>query len=166
MFQTLRKGSTVYVLDRTNDPVVKMAYVDSVSLPRPMYPTYNPQVSLGTNMQTVVDLTLQIDDEKKEFCVPSNLSIHTYGDYTLSENKEAMISEVDSLLKTSKDVLDSIDKHKASISAYEKILKELNPVYAKEAERDEAITSLTQQVDGIQSALTRLEILLTRHENN
>ena len=77
-----------------------------------------------------------------------------------------MISEVDSLLKTSKDVLDSIDKHKASISAYEKILKELNPVYAKEAERDEAITSLTQQVDGIQSALTRLEILLTRHENN
>lgn len=94
----MRKGSTVYVLDRTAEPEVKIGYVDNVSIPRPMYPTYNPSVSLGTNMQTVVDITLRIDDENKEFCVPSNLSLHTYGDYTLSENKEAMISEVDSLL--------------------------------------------------------------------
>jgi len=108
-----------------------------------MYPTYNPAASLGTNMQMVVDLTLRIDDENKEFCVPSNLSLHTYGDYTLSENKEAMISEVDSLLKSSKDVLESVDKHKAAISAYEKILKDLNPVYAREQERDEAISTLT-----------------------
>ena len=165
MFSTLRKGSTVYVLDRTGEPEVKIGYVDTVSMPRPMYPTYNPSVSLGTNMQTVVDMTLRIDDDKKEFCVPSNLSIHTYGDYTLSENKEALISEVDSLLQASKDVLDSVDKHKDAISAYEKILKSLNPVYAKEQERDEAISSLTTQVDNIQNALSRLEILLTRHEN-
>lgn len=162
MFQTLRKGSTVYVLDRTKEPEVKIGYVDNVSLPRPMYPTYNPAASLGTNMQMVVDLTLRIDDENKEFCVPSNLSLHTYGDYTLSENKEAMISEVDSLMKTSKDVIDSVDKHKNAIAAYEKILKDLNPVYAKEQERDEAISSLTQQVNGIQSAINRLELLLTQ----
>ena len=166
MFSTLRKGSTVYVLDRTNDPEVKMGYVDSVSMPRPMYPTYNPAASLGTNMQTVVDLTLRIGDEKKEFCVPSALSLHTYGDYTLSENKEGMISEVDSLLKEAEDDVASIDKKKASIPVYKKILGELNPVYAKEQERDERIDSLTQQMDGIQNALTRLEVLLTRHENN
>ena len=106
-------------------------------MPRPMYPTYNPQVSLGTNMQTVVDMTIRVDNETKEFCVPSNLSVHTYGDYTLSENKEAMISEVDGLLQNSKDILDSVDKHKASVTAYESILKKLNPVYAKEQERDQ-----------------------------
>lgn len=50
MFSTLRKGSTVYVLDRTNEPEVKIGYVDAVSMPRPMYPTYNPAASLGTNM--------------------------------------------------------------------------------------------------------------------
>jgi hypothetical protein len=43
-------------------------------------------------------MTIRVDNETKEFCVPSNLSVHTYGDYTLSENKEAMISEVDGLL--------------------------------------------------------------------
>ena len=125
-----------------------------------MYPTYNPSVSLGTNMQTVVDITTRIDDEKKEFCVPANLSLHTYGDYTLSESKEAMISEVDSLLQSDKDVLDSIDRRKENISAYEKILKTLNPVYAKEQERDLAITDLSQRMDGLQDTLARLEQLL------
>lgn len=166
MFSTLRKGSTIYILDRTGDPQVKTGYVDSVSLPRPMYPTYNPAVSLGTNMQRVVDIAVRVDDEKKEFCVPCDISIHTYGDYTLSESKEAMISEVDSLLQNSKDVLSSVDKHKAAIQSYENILKTLNPVYAKEKERDTAIDTLTQQVDGIQSALTRLESLLLRNGTN
>ena len=154
------------MLDRTSKPEVKIGYVDNVTMPRPMYPTYNPAVSMGTNMQTVVDLTVRVGDEKKEFCVPSTLSIHTYGDYTLSENKEAMISEVDSLLQNSKDVLDSIDKHKADITAYEDILKTLNPVYAKEQERDSRIDSLSQQVGSMQSTLNRLESLLLRNGTN
>ena len=125
-----------------------------------MYPTYNPSVSLGTNMQTVVDITTRVDDEKKEFCVPASLSLHTYGDYTLSESKEAMISEVDGLLQSNKDILDSMDKRKSDMVAYEKILKTLNPVYAKEQERDSAITDLSQRVDSIQDTLDRLESLL------
>ena len=77
-----------------------------------------------------------------------------------------MISEVDSLLQNSKDIIDSVDKHKANIQAYEKILKSLNPVYAKEQERDSAISSLTQQVDSIQDSLNRLESLLLRKGTN
>ena len=144
MFSTLRNGAAVYILDKAGEPTVNVGYIENVSMPRPMYPTYNPAVSLGTNMQMVVDLTVRVNDEKKEFSVPSNLSIHTYGDYTISESKEAMISEVDGLLQTSKEVLDSVDKHKAAISSYEKILKTLNPVYAKESERDSRIDNLTQ----------------------
>lgn len=166
MFSTLRKGANVYILDRTSEPEVKIGYVDNVTLPRPMYPTYNPAVSLGTNMQRVVDITVRVDDDKKEFCVPADLSIHTYGDYTLSESKEAMISEVDSLMKSSQDILDSVDKEKQNVAAYQNILKTLNPVYAKEQERDTAIESLTQQVDGIHSALERLETLLLRNRAN
>lgn len=166
MFSTLRKGATIYLLDRTSQPDVKIGYIESVSMPRPMYPTYNPAVSLGTNIQTVVDLAVRIGDEKKEFSVPSNLSIHAYGDYTISESKEAMISEVDSLMQTSKDVLNNVDKHKEAISAYEKILKTLNPVYAKESERDSRIDNLTQQMDSMQSILNRLESLLTRNGTN
>ncbi len=46
------------------------------------------------------------------------------------------------------------------IESCEKILKELNPVYAKEQERDTAIDSLTNQVNNMQSVLNRLETLL------
>ena len=166
MFSTLRKGATIYILDRTSEPEVKVGYIDKVTLPRPMYPTFNPAVSLGTNMQRVVDITVRIGEEKKEFSVPSDLSIHTYGDYTISENKEAMISEVDLLLQNSKDLLESVDKHKAAIDAYENILKTLNPVYAKEQERDSTIDKLTQQVNGMQSTLNRLESLLLNNGTN
>lgn len=163
MFSTLRKGASIYILDRTDKPEVKIGYVDNVTLPRPMYPTYNPAVSLGTNMQRVVDITVRVDDEKKEFCVPADLSIHTYGNYTLSENKEAMISEVDALVKDKEDIINNVPAMKEEVSALKEILKVLNPVYAKEEERDTAIESLTQQVDGIHSALERLEILLLRN---
>lgn len=165
MFSTLRKGATVYILDRSGEPNMSVGYIENVTMPRPMYPTYNPAVSLGTNMQMVVDLTVRINDEQKEFSVPSNLSIHTYGDYTISENKEAMISEVDSLMQNSKDILESVDRHKAAIQSYENILKTLNPVYAKESERDSRIDNLTQQMDSMQDTLSRLESLL-RHGNN
>ncbi len=163
MFSTLRKGASIYILDRTDKPEVKIGYVDNVTLPRPMYPTYNPAVSLGTNMQRVVDITVRVDDEKKEFCVPADLSIHTYGNYTLSENKEAMISEVDALVKDKEDIINNVPAMKEEVSALKEILKVLNPVYAKEEERDTAIESLTQQVDGIHSALERLETLLLRN---
>lgn len=166
MFSTLRKGATVYLLDKTSEPTIKTGYIENVTLPRPMYPTFNPAVSFGTNMQTVVDITVRIGTEKKEFSVPSELSVHTYGDYTLSESKEAMISEVDAMLQNSKNVLDSIEQHKATVESCEKILKELNPVYAKEQERDSAIDSLTQQVDGMQATLNRLESILLRNGAN
>lgn len=162
MFSTLHKNSPIYVLDRMNDPEIKIGYIDSVSMPRPMYPTFNPQVSLGTNMSSVVDIKVRIDDQIKEFCVPATLSVHTYGDYTISETKEGMISEVDSLLQNSKEIVSSIDKHKAAITSYENILKKLNPVYAKESERDGVITNLSQRVDSIQDSLDRLERLLKR----
>lgn len=115
-----------------------------------MYKTYNPAVSFGTNMQSVVDVTVKIGTEKKDFVgLPSNEIIHSHGDFVVSETREAMISEVDAMLQNSKNVLDSVDQHKATIEACENILKELNPVYAKEQERDSAIDSLTEQVNSM-----------------
>lgn len=128
-----------------------------------MYKTFNPSVSFGTNLQTVVDIVVTIDNERKEFIgVPSINTIHSYGDYVICETKEGMIQEVDALLQNSKNVIASVEQHRSNIAACEKILKDLNPVYAKETERDEAIDSLTKRVDDVQSVLTRLESLLTK----
>lgn len=163
MFSALRSGSAIYILDKNDDLQLKTGTVESVSIPRPMYKTYNPAVSFGTNMQTVVDVSVKVDGQTIQFeCVPSNLSIHSNGNVTISESREAMIQEIDLTLQNSKNILQSVDKHKSIVERCETILKELNPVYAKEQERDDAISSLTEQVNDMQSVLTRLEGLLTK----
>ena len=68
------------------------------------------------------------------------------------------------MLSNSKSIIANVEQHKSNIVACEKILKELNPVYAKEQERDEAIDSLTKQVNGLQDILARLEQRLTQNQ--
>lgn len=166
MFSGLRQGTVLYILDKTGEPKVVNGYVENVTAPHPMYKTYNPAVSFGTNMQSVVDIIVKIDNEKKEFIgIPSNGSIHSYGDYVISENKEGMIQEVDAMLQNSKSILANVEQHKTNINACENILKQLNPVYAKEQERDDAINNISGRMDRMENVLARLESMLTRQGN-
>lgn len=170
MFSAMRQGSVLYILDKSKEPIIKIGYIENISIPRPMYKTFNPAVSFGTNMQTVVDISVKVGDEKIQFeGVPASLSIHSNNDTVISETREAMISEVDSMLQNSKNLLDNIDKHKAIVASCERILKELNPVYARESERDEAIDTLTGKVNDMQNefgsikdALSKIQSLLTK----
>lgn len=170
MFSALRPGNTLYILDKSEEPVLRIGSVENVSAPRAMYPTYNPAVSFGTNMQTVVDIKVKIGDEKKDIVgVPSNSNIHSHGDFVISETREAMIAEVDAMFQDSKNTINSIPKHEKIMRACEDILKELNPVYAKEQERDDTLKDLKEQVDDIKKVLSRFESVLIRqgnYENN
>lgn len=158
MFSGLRPGTALYVLDKSKEPKVIQGYVERISTPHPMYPNYNPSVSFGANLQTIVDVTVKLGDERREFVgVPSTATIHSYGDYVLSESKDNMIQEVTTMLENSKSILSNVEQHKSNISACEKILKELNPVYAKEQERDEAIDNISGRMDRIEGILARLE---------
>ena len=158
MFSGLRQGSTLYVLDKSDQPKMITGYVERVSIPHPMYPQYNPAVSFGANLQTAVDITVKIGNEQKEFVgVPSTSTIHSYGDYVLSESKDSMIQEVTTMLDNSKSIVANVEQHKSNITACENILKELNPVYAKEQERDEAIDNISGRMDRIEDILARLE---------
>ena len=64
------------------------------------------------------------------------------------------------MMENSKSALSNVEQHKSNISACEKILKELNPVYAKEQERDEAIENISGRMDKIENILARLETRL------
>ena len=166
MFSTLRQGSTLYILDKGKELTLKTGNIDTVSVPKPMYKTYNPAVSFGTNMQMVVDITVNVGDQKIQFeGVPSNLSIHSNGNTVIADNREAMISEVDGMLQNSKNILDSVDKHKANIVACENILKELNPIYARESERDTAIDGLTDKVNNMQAEFNSIKDVLNNIQN-
>lgn len=158
MFSGLRQGAALYVLDKSKEPKVIQGFVERISAPHPLYPNYNPSVSFGANLQTAVDVTVKLGDDRKEFVgVPCTATIHSYGDYVLSESKDGMIQEVTSMLENSKSIVANVEQHKSNISACEKILKELNPIYAKEQERDEAIDNISGRMDRIEGILARLE---------
>ena len=158
MFSGLQPGTTLYVLDKSSEPKVVMGYIERVSAPHPIYPSYNPSASFAANLQTAVDITVKIGSDRKEFIgVPSTANIHSYGDYVLSESKDSMIQEVTSMMENSKSIISNIEQHKSNVSACEKILKELSPVYAKEQERDEAIDNISGRMDRIENILARLE---------
>lgn len=134
MFSGLRQGTALYILDKSEEPKVVTGYVENVSAPHPMYRTYNPAVSFGANMQSAVDIVVKIGNDKKEFVgIPSNNTIHSYGDYVLSETKDGMIQEVNSMLYNSESVVNSVPQHETNIKACKDILKQLNPEYAKES---------------------------------
>lgn len=158
MFSGLRQGTALYVLDKSKEPKVIQGFVERISAPHPLYPNYNPSVSFGANLQTAVDITVKLGDDRKEFVgVPCTATIHSYGDYVLSESKDSMIQEVTSMLENNKSIVANVEQHKSNISACEKILKELNPIYAKEQERDEAIDNISGRMDRIEGILARLE---------
>lgn len=92
MFSGLRQGTSLYVLDKSEEPKVIVGYVERVSAPHPIYQSYNPNVSFGANLQTGVDITVKVGNDRKEFVgVPSTATVHSYGDYVLSETKDSMI---------------------------------------------------------------------------
>jgi peptidoglycan hydrolase CwlO-like protein len=75
-----------------------------------------------------------------------------------------MISEVDGMLQSSKSIIESVDYHRNVISACETILKQLNPVYAKEQERDSAIDDLKSEVESLHKQIAKMTELLSKAE--
>ena len=151
MFSSLSQGSPVYILDKTSSPKYKIGEIIGVS-----YPKMNPY-NIGP--QNTVDLKVKIDDSTQEFnSIPSINSVVSYnnGKVIISETKQGIQSEVESILQNSKQVLNNIDTYKKNITDCENILKELNPQFAIDKERDERLSNLENRFDGFESKLDKI----------
>ena len=161
MFSALRQGSSFFILDKTNVPKLKIGSVVSVSQPMPKYNnTYVP----GHNYtETVVDVVVKVNEEELKFeKLPSNLSIANFGQsgIVVSESKEAMNGEVESMLRNSKNIIESVPYHKDVLIACDEMMKELNPQLAKEKEQEQKIAMLENRMGGMESTLQDIHKLL------
>lgn len=149
MFSALTQGSLVYILDKTETPILKIGEIISISLPKPSFNQYQ---------QTVVDIKVNIGGTTYEYnSIPSNLSLVTYnsGKITISESKQGLQQEVENILSNSKQILSNIENYKKNIENCEQILKELNPQYAVNKERDERLNSLEEKLDKLISLMNK-----------
>ena len=147
MFSALAQGSSVYILDKTSSPKYLIGEVVGVSQPK-----------INFNGQSTVDLRVNVDNSVQEF---SNLlsinSISTYngGKIIISETKQGIQNEVESILDNSRKIIDNIDNYKKNIVDCEEILKQLNPQFAKDKERDDRLFNLESRFDGVESKLDK-----------
>jgi hypothetical protein len=59
------------------------------------------------------------------------IAFYDNGNTIISDDKESISSEIQNMIKNSKEVLDSIPYHEEVIANGETLLKELNPEFAK-----------------------------------
>lgn len=160
MFSNLSQNSILYILDLKNNPKVLSGPVERVSVPRPKYNTFNP------NMEMVVDITATINGERREFKGVPNGSLANFGDdaFVLAENKDVLNSYVSAMLQNSRSVVNSIEKHQKLITEYEEALQELNPDIKASKENDKAIQSLQDQVNALQQGMQQMLAIMTKNE--
>ena len=142
MFSNLSQNSILYVLDLKNKPKVLSGPIERISIPRPKYNTFNP------NMEMVVDIVASINGERREFKGVPNNTIADFGEdaFVLAESKDVLNSYVHSMLQNSKNIVNSIEKHQTLITQYEEAIQELNPDIKVSIENDKAIKDLKGEI--------------------
>ena len=142
MFSNLSQNSILYILDLRSNPKILSGPVERISIPRPKYNTFNP------NMEMVVDIVANINGERREFKGVPNNTIADFGEdaFVLAENKDALNSYVHSMLQNSKNIVNSVEKHQTLITQYEEAIQELNPDIKVSLENDKAIKGLKNEI--------------------
>lgn len=162
MFQGLRQGNLFYVLEKGDGFNLKIGQVISVSNPQPKQGQYMPMQAFNTQQEMFVDVKVKFGEETADFKqLSANLNIANSGNLVVSDNKDAMSAEVESLLRNSKQIIESIPYHEKVISTCDIMLRELNPQFAKEKEQEEKMSMLEGEVTGIKETLGEMMNMLS-----
>lgn len=157
MFQNLRQGDTIYVIDKSGVPFLKMGVVVHKGNPMAVTPTQTNGLMLGMNQQMEITLRANVSGQEGDF--PHLLTIedtHDYGNMVVAGTREAALSEIDKIRMKAQGELDRKEYNENTVASCEEMSKTLNPAYAKEKERDEAIGNLNSRLDGIEDTMSQI----------
>lgn len=150
-------------MEKSDKPVLKMGEVVSVGAPTPMYNTQTAGLTMGFQPTMEVVVRAKVDGKEGDFPhLPAANGVHDYGNMVVTDSREAMLGEVDTLKRTAENVLASVERNENVVSECDTILKSLNPDYAKAKERDEAISNLNSRLDGIEDTMSQVLKLLNK----
>ena len=157
MFSALSKNSVFYILDKNTKPTIKVGKVTDAKI--------NPQYFGLANQE--MDITVDVNGDTYEFKkVPNNVSIISPSvGIVISDNPDDMIREYDTMVSSSRQVLDSIDYHKSVIESRDEIMTVLNPRYAKEREQENKLNSLETRVGNMESGIDYIKEMLLKMSN-
>lgn len=160
MFQGLRQGAPIFILHKA-EPKLEIGEVVNVSNPAPMYPTTFNQNSFLPQM--IVDIKARICDADVTFeKVRADLSIAdtNAGSIVISDNREAMISEIESLDKQTDQRLSEMPKLQHVKEECPKMLAMLSPQIQRETRQAQELENLKRDVSSMNDRFDDLERLI------
>jgi hypothetical protein len=165
MFSALSQGSLIHILDKTDGLKYKVGEVIGVTQPKTNFGGAFGTPSFNT---ATINLKVKIDGNTFDYPdVPSTNSVMSYnnGKIVISETKQGLQTEVETVLQNSKQILSNRSYYEQSVKDCETILKELNPQFAKDKERDDIIDGLTTKVTGMEDKLDKILNVLSTSNN-
>ena len=99
-------------------------------------------------MEMIVDITANINGERREFKGVPNSTVADFGDdaFVLAESRDVLNSYLYSMMQNSQNIIDSMEKHRKRVVQYKEALQELNPDIKANEEKDKAIQSLKDEI--------------------
>lgn len=116
MFRDLKKGFQVYTLDTSDVPVFRMGNVVNVSEPRFQQPQMGQMGQYQQLQDRVIDLTVEINGSSMTYVVPESRDVAMSNNITLACSVDPIMNQLNAAKRTSSDILDSIDKHRRTLS--------------------------------------------------
>lgn len=164
MFSDIIENSTLYLLEKNDGLVLKVARVVKKDEPKQRLDNFQYGMNaMDMTIDIVVDIAGEMTTLKK---LPANQSIAVEKNVTVCEKKEDLNRIVDSAVTASKSYLDGIKTNQKIVSDGERILKELNPHLAKEKERDDKIADLNTRMKGIEDSIKEVLKAVSKERKN
>ena len=153
MFGTLSQGATLYVLDKTGEePKLKIATLNNATNPNMGVPWMQPLPGQTTD----ITVTFPDGETTKFERLPANLSAFAYEKAIVTETRELMQQQVEASLRQSRSIIESVPFHQKAIAAYDDILKQLSPTFAKERKTEERLDILERGLGDIKELLVKM----------
>lgn len=155
MFSALNQGSIVHILDKTNGLKYKKGEI--IGIQNNAFGGAFGTPNFGN--PSLLTLKIKVDGEVKDYPdIPGNQSIMSYnnGNLIVGETTQGVLAEVENFHKQSKHILNNTDYYKKAVEDCESIMKELNPQFAQDKERDDRINTLDTKVSSIESKLDKI----------
>lgn len=167
MFSALSQGSPIYIIDKTDGLKYKTGEVVGVTNNNMFGGTFGT-TSFAPN--GTVTIKVKVDGNVIDYPeVPLNGSVISYnnGVTIVCETKQGVITELENTLQQTKQLLAERSKHEQIVIDCESLLKELNPVFAKDKERDDRISNLDTKVTNMEGKLDKiLSALSANNQSN
>lgn len=162
MFSALRQNASLYILEKGEDAKLRIGIVESVSAPQPKM-----QLPYGQPQETMVEIVAKVDNETMRFQnIPSTAVIAYNGNVVVSETKDAMLMELENMLRNSNQIIDSIGYHKELVKKCNQYIEQLNPAIAEKRMQEEKIVCLEEKIGGMETALSNIQKMLSSALNN